>query len=367
MPLHRRREPEPEPRDHHHDHDHDHDHHHRDRHHHHHHDRREREQDGPGVVAVRATLAAGAAPETIADLMRAFPAEQEAILITLHREAGNHFTAQVLEALDGSRPPTPRERPAPPPGDIDPPQPGPGPQPKPRLAENAWAEAEAYNRAHIHQVVVFDRATGGRFAKRNGELDAAGVAQWQREHGLPGDGRVTPETIAAASGKTPAPAPTPHPTPTPQPAPSQLPVSAEAQTIIMDYYGLDLGTHIVAADKDSVQAAATARAESWVQAEHCAEHAKKWVRRYDDGGFQSPQVEQLRHITRYQRPRHAEVTIQNNGGWYSSAVPAAGDAAAIGAAIDAEVKRLRAPFEQPAPAPAPPAPAPPAPPQTPAP
>jgi hypothetical protein len=72
-------------------------------------------------------------------------------------------------------------------------------------ASDPFAAAEAYNRAHVVDVVRFDRATGGRFAKGNGELDAAGVARFQAEHGLPSDGRVDENTCLVAEGKPPIP------------------------------------------------------------------------------------------------------------------------------------------------------------------
>jgi hypothetical protein len=68
-------------------------------------------------------------------------------------------------------------------------------------------------------VVKFDRATGRRFAKRNGELDAVGVARWQAErqiHGLQITGKVDNDTVEAAIGGKPA-GPPPQPVP-PSPA-----------------------------------------------------------------------------------------------------------------------------------------------------
>jgi hypothetical protein len=67
------------------------------------------------------------------------------------------------------------------------------------------AAAEAYNRAHVPQVVRFDRATGGAYAKINGELDALRVAQWQQQRDItPADGKVTVETVLAAEAGLPA-------------------------------------------------------------------------------------------------------------------------------------------------------------------
>jgi hypothetical protein len=82
-------------------------------------------------------------------------------------------------------------------------------------------EAEAWNRGHVANVVKFDRATRGLFAKRNGELDADKVAAWQAEHRLTVNGKVDDDTVAAASGtKPPQPEPPPQPGPLPPARPS---------------------------------------------------------------------------------------------------------------------------------------------------
>lgn len=112
-----------------------------------------------------------------------------------------------------------RQRPTPTPPPPTPPTP---PRPaRATLTPEERAEAEAWNLGHIPNVVKFDRATKGRFAKRNGQLDADGVARWQAEHNLEVSGKADDQTVVAAAGgargKTPA-----SPTPTPNQAPSPV-------------------------------------------------------------------------------------------------------------------------------------------------
>jgi hypothetical protein len=74
--------------------------------------------------------------------------------------------------------------------------------PAPPAERPAWvADAEAHNRQNVAYVVAFDRATGGAYAKRNGELDAERVAGWQADHGLPRTGKVDQDTVAMAQGR----------------------------------------------------------------------------------------------------------------------------------------------------------------------
>jgi hypothetical protein len=87
----------------------------------------------------------------------------------------------------------------------EPPLPEPGPDRK----DIDQAQAESYNRAHVPEVVRFDHATHGYFAKTNGELDALAIAEWQAEYNakLPDDekdtkslavtGTVDPRTVEA--------------------------------------------------------------------------------------------------------------------------------------------------------------------------
>lgn len=67
------------------------------------------------------------------------------------------------------------------------------------------AAAETYNRAHVVDVVRFDRATHGQFARGDGQLDAVRLAKWQGTHKLPADGMVTENTCLVAEGKPPLP------------------------------------------------------------------------------------------------------------------------------------------------------------------
>lgn len=71
------------------------------------------------------------------------------------------------------------------------------PIPSPRT----FAEADAWNRANVKNVVRFDRATKGAYAKRNGQLDAERVAAWQAQRGLYATGRADEATCAAAEKK----------------------------------------------------------------------------------------------------------------------------------------------------------------------
>ncbi|HET9988695.1 MAG TPA: hypothetical protein VFQ65_09245 [Kofleriaceae bacterium] len=54
----------------------------------------------------------------------------------------------------------------------------------------------------------FDRATHGRFARGDGQLDAAKLATWQTQHRLERTGTVTENTCLVAEGKPPLPGPT---------------------------------------------------------------------------------------------------------------------------------------------------------------
>jgi hypothetical protein len=95
-------------------------------------------------------------------------------------------------------------------------------QPVLPLTDQQLRDAEDWNRKHIPNVVKFDRATGGRFAKKNGELDAEGVARWQAErqvHGLKVTGKADDDTVQAAMGGKPA---GPPPPPTPPSPPRQV-------------------------------------------------------------------------------------------------------------------------------------------------
>ena len=60
------------------------------------------------------------------------------------------------------------------------------------------AEAHAYQSRHGAQAAEFLELTGGSCRGPDGQLDAAQVRAWQSAHGLQADGKVGPETIAAA-------------------------------------------------------------------------------------------------------------------------------------------------------------------------
>jgi len=72
--------------------------------------------------------------------------------------------------------------------------------------------ARAYNQAHSHHVAVFNAATGNACVGADGELDPIAVWQWQKDHAIPHDGRVGPQTSStarAAAAQTTATAPAP--------------------------------------------------------------------------------------------------------------------------------------------------------------
>jgi hypothetical protein len=109
-------------------------------------------------------------------------------------------------AWDPKQPPVPAPEPQPMP--MPTPEPAPPPEPpkrtfRPTKHYPELADAEAWNREHVRNVVRFDRATGGQFAMMNGELDAQCVWDWQEAHGLVPTGRVEDDTCDVAEGKPP--------------------------------------------------------------------------------------------------------------------------------------------------------------------
>jgi len=69
-----------------------------------------------------------------------------------------------------------------------------------KKAEPAWVEgARRYNAANPTLVEEFNELTGGIVALDDfTALDPKAVASWQRNHGIPGDGKVGPQTVATA-------------------------------------------------------------------------------------------------------------------------------------------------------------------------
>jgi hypothetical protein len=59
--------------------------------------------------------------------------------------------------------------------------------------------ATQYNEAHKDQVADFNKLTGGACAGGNAGVDAKKVRDWQLAHGLPGDGKIGPQTLMVAS------------------------------------------------------------------------------------------------------------------------------------------------------------------------
>jgi hypothetical protein len=71
------------------------------------------------------------------------------------------------------------------------------------VARPEWVKhAEAFNRAHSHDVDRFNDATKGICRGIDGELDPVKVAEWQLQYGLHADGRVTQHTVEKAIGDT---------------------------------------------------------------------------------------------------------------------------------------------------------------------
>ena len=72
--------------------------------------------------------------------------------------------------------------------------------PKAPQAEPAWvAGARAYNAAHSALVDEFNDLTDDMCTDDDdGKLDPQAVARWQAHHGIPADGKVGPQTVAAA-------------------------------------------------------------------------------------------------------------------------------------------------------------------------
>jgi murein L,D-transpeptidase YcbB/YkuD len=84
----------------------------------------------------------------------------------------------------------------------------------PVQAEPAWvAGARAYNAAHPDLVAEFNDLTDDMCTDDDdGKLDPQAVARWQSHHGIPADGKVGPQTVAAAKAakaKNHAPEPAP--------------------------------------------------------------------------------------------------------------------------------------------------------------
>jgi Putative peptidoglycan binding domain len=72
-------------------------------------------------------------------------------------------------------------------------------EPAKSAAVPAWvAGARKYNEAHAELVSDFNDATGGSCLDAGGQLDPQAVARWQAKHGLAADGKVGPQTLAAA-------------------------------------------------------------------------------------------------------------------------------------------------------------------------
>jgi hypothetical protein len=217
-------------------------------------------------------------------------------------ESGPVAAPDALDLLDGIEP-----RPQPEDGDA-PPQ-------HVRLSPEAIAHAEAYNRGNIPNVVKLDRRTGGRYAKRNGELDAQGVADWQVDHGVVPDGCVGPLTIAALDH--PGPAPTPKPTPTPDPRGS---LHADVQRLMIRIaLASQFDGPLVCKDAE-VHPVVEARVLIWRQRRTDQEEGLRWIRKHEDGGWgDHPQVQELRLLCGRHPPMPMEITASDVGIWVAAA------------------------------------------------
>ncbi len=157
-------------------------------------------------------------PAAYVELLATFPSAKDEILALLHATLGNQVVgaitagARVDDAIlvDGA------------------PRPFDG-----TLAPGERGSAEAWNLQNIPNVVKFDHATHGKYAKRNGQLDADGVARFQRDHRMKPTGRVDDDTCAVAAGQK-APVPVPPP-----PIPSTMQIEAEFTTFA-EYYDVAL-------------------------------------------------------------------------------------------------------------------------------
>ena len=70
---------------------------------------------------------------------------------------------------------------------------------EPPVEEPGWViSARMYNDNHQEQVVQFDQHTNGSCIGADGQLDPNLVADWQLQHDVAADGRVSQETLAAS-------------------------------------------------------------------------------------------------------------------------------------------------------------------------
>ncbi len=73
-------------------------------------------------------------------------------------------------------------------------------------AEEAWAvRAREYNDAHAELVARFNELTDNVYAPPNGSIAPAMVVAWQKANDVSVDGRIGPETVAAAKAAKPVP------------------------------------------------------------------------------------------------------------------------------------------------------------------
>jgi hypothetical protein len=74
-----------------------------------------------------------------------------------------------------------------------------GPSPARLRALQLSRAATVYNRKHPDQVTDFNKLTGGACAGSQAGISFEKVRAWQLAHGLPGDGKIGPQTLMVAS------------------------------------------------------------------------------------------------------------------------------------------------------------------------
>jgi hypothetical protein len=78
----------------------------------------------------------------------------------------------------------------------------PAAKPKVKAAEPGWiTAASTYNTEHAERVEEFNNLTNNSCAMDGVNNDPKAIAAWQKIHGLAGDGKVGPQTLAAARKK----------------------------------------------------------------------------------------------------------------------------------------------------------------------
>jgi hypothetical protein len=152
------------------------------------------EQGLPGELRARVRMLGPGDAAALGDLLIAFPSLSSKILALASPQVGLaavqraiRATAQRGAAVDGES------------------EAGTGAAAAGELPPLEVARARTYNRAHSRFAAAFDAATDHACVGADGELDPIAVWRWQSAHGILADGRVGPQTSAAArAAKQPA-------------------------------------------------------------------------------------------------------------------------------------------------------------------